>query len=125
MRYGLWCILFLLVSPCRGYAQKAYELVRYTGKLQGKIVRLDLGNGYIGASKVSLIINPKQKPQIFLPESGVPDAPFILRSTQKGINDYFILDKMQDAFEELPAVINGKYLFNKKVLPVKFYLINK
>lgn len=122
MRYKVLCSLFLIIFTCRAFAQKAYEIVRYTGKLQGKTIRLDLGNGYIGASKISFFISPNQKPQVYLPESGVADAPFILRNTQATARDYFILNKMQDAFEELPPVINGLYLLDKKSVAVKFYI---
>lgn len=123
MKAWLAGAMLLLVFPCRGFAQKAFEWAHYTGKLQGKVVKLDIGNGYIGASKINFFINPQQKPQVFLPESGMPDAPFILRNIKKGAKDYFVLDKMQDAFTELPAIINGKYLFGRKAVIVKFYLV--
>lgn len=115
-------ILFLLMLPCRGFAQKAYELARYAGKLQGKVVKLDVGNGYIGASQIRFYVTDG-KPLVFLPESGVPNHPFILRNTINASKDYFALDKMQEAFEVLPAIITGKYLFDKRVVAVQFYLV--
>ena len=118
-------ILLLVVLPFCGFAQKAYETEQYTGKLNGRIMRLALANGYIAASTISLFNTSKNKPVLFIPDMGTADdqSRLTFHSTLKNRQDHFMLNNMLDAYEQLPAYISGKYYLNKQVITVKFRLV--
>lgn len=105
-------------SPTVGFAQKAYETVYYKGKVNGMSIRLSYADGYLAASKITL--TPKnKKAKSFIPEKGVTQANGQLKFLHY-INPlqpalaYFILYRLKDSAEALPAEISGKYNDNKK-----------
>jgi hypothetical protein len=103
---------------------KAYEVVNYQCNLSGRTVKFMLANGYIGASAIK-IIRAKMKPLRFVPAAAVADEQNSLKfvSARQDNPDYFILENMQDGYEELPALINGKYHSRSKTTPVKLWLL--
>lgn len=100
---------------------KAYETIYYQGKANGRLVKLMLANGYIGASTLKLTVPGKKKPMVFDPDAGVADEHNRLKFVIADQNDreYFILDNMQEAYEETPTVITGIYYFTGKKIAVK------
>jgi hypothetical protein len=125
MQHKALFILLLLTLPFCSFAQKAYETEQYTGKLNGKTIRLALANGYIGASKILLFNTGKSKPVSFIPDMDTADdqSRITFHSTFRHRQDYFMLNNMQGAYEQLPAYISGKYYLNKQVITVKFHLV--
>lgn len=119
MKCCLFCLMLML--PFCASAQKAYDAVLYKGTLQGKTIQLYLGNGYVAASKIT-ISAPKQKPVLFLPESGIANEKFMLRNTQSQAKDLFTLYHIQESYYKAPGIISGTYQSRKKSVPVKFYL---
>jgi hypothetical protein len=104
-----------------GYGQKAYEAVYYKGRLGDKIIRFVLGNGYIGASELKLYL--QKKPILFYPEMGVPDQKKQIRfeAFRTGRKDYFILDHMEDVYEQSPSSISGTYCSGGKIRKIQLY----
>jgi hypothetical protein len=100
---------------------KAYEPIYYKGKADGRPVKLMLANAYIDASTLEITVPGKNKPRVFEPETGVADEHNRLKFVAADQNDreYFILDNMQEAYEETPKVITGIYYLKGKKIPVK------
>lgn len=117
-------LLLIALLPVTGFAQKAYESALYSTKLQGKLIRLTLANGYIGASKIRL--SGPAKTSSFLPDSSVADKDnrLVFRAAASDSAAYFILSNMQEVYEQLPATINGQYYSGEKRINIKFHLIN-
>jgi hypothetical protein len=127
-KFSLTISMLLCLASLRMFGQgvpKAYEAVNYRGKVNGSLVRLMLANGYIGASSVKLLLPGKAKPLVFEPDAGVADADNRLKFApiNQAYSQYFILDHMQDAYEEIPAFITGNYFFNGEKVTVKFWLM--
>lgn len=126
-KLSLTILMLLCLISMQTLAQgvpKAYEAVYYRGKVNGSLVRLMLASGYIGASSVKLSLPGKAKPQVFEPEAGVADDNNRLKFVPVNqTHPYFILDHMQDAYEEIPAAIQGIYYFNGKKVTVKLWLM--
>lgn len=125
MKYKLLFILLLGVLPATTYGQKAFEFEHYRGRLQGKTVKLNLANGYIGATEISFAGQSGKHPAKFQPESGVAGQQFILRNTDDKHTDYFALSNIQEVYEKLPPYINGKYYTGKQIIRLKFYRVKQ
>jgi hypothetical protein len=123
MKLKLLVIALLGLLPITVRAQKAFEFEYYKGTLQGKSVKLNLANGYIGATEIYFAGQPGKHPIKYQPESGVADSPFILRCTDNKRADYFALSNVQEAYEKLPAYISAKYYNGKQVIMLKFYRV--
>lgn len=126
-RYFVFFMLILsasLLAHTQG-VPKAYEVRNYQGKVNGKQVRFSLADGYIGASFLKMYLPGEIKPLIFEPDAGVADANKRLKfiSVIQGRPDYFILDNMQEAYDETPTYIAGSYFFNNKKIAVKFWVV--
>lgn len=106
---------------------KAYEAINYQGKANGKLVKLMLANGYIGASTLKLSVPGKTRLISFEPDAGVANEHNRLKFINASQNDleYFILDNMQEAYEEIPVLITGIYFLKGNKIPVKFRLVKK
>lgn len=104
---------------------KAYETTTYQGKVNGRLVSFNLANGYIGASSLKMYLPGKTKPLVFEPDGGVADGHSRLKfvAVNRSIIDYFILNNMQEAYDEMPAFIDGGYFLNNKKVTVKFGLV--
>lgn len=104
---------------------KAYEAINYHGKTNGRLVKFILANGYIGASTLKLSVPRQTKSISFEPETGVPDEHNQLKFIAASPNDqeYFILNNMQETYEETPRSVSGIYFLNGKKVPVKFDLV--
>ncbi|MEO6523502.1 MAG: hypothetical protein ABIN91_17595 [Mucilaginibacter sp.] len=113
-------VLLLACLPLGAIAQKAYETELYTSTLKGKKVKLSLANGYAGASVISWYTHGKNKPILFIPESGVPNEDYVFRPEKERDPGYFILKNIQEAYNHLPRYIKGYYLSGKFSLPLKF-----
>lgn len=123
MRYRPLLILLLIALPFCGFAQKAYNLERYTGKLNGKTITLELADGFIGGSAIKIPRRSDQSPVTYYANSGMPEAnnTMLFQSKYLQKKDHFILENMQEVYKDIPDYINGKYYFNKKAVAVKFY----
>jgi len=116
-------LILMVMLPLLSMAQKAYETVSYKGELNRQKIRLNLANGYIGASAIIIRFNSKSIQ--FTPEMGSANADGRLRfnrlkNSDHPSTDYFILDNMADAYETLPLVIKGQYYHNGKKINIKF-----
>ncbi|WP_143014216.1 hypothetical protein [Mucilaginibacter pineti] len=125
MRYTPLFILLLTALPFFCFAQKAYELECYSGKLNGKTIRLDLANGFIGATQIVIPRKSGLAPVIYYANSGTPETnnTMLFQSKYLQKKDYFILDNMKEAYEDLPRFITGKYYFRKQLIKVKFLFL--
>ncbi len=122
------CLMLILSAPLLAHAQgvpKAYEAINYQGKVNSKQVRFSLAEGYISASSLKMYLPGKIRPLVFEPDAGVADANNRLKfiPVPQGRPDYFILDNMQEAYDEIPAYIAGSYFFNNKKIAVKFWVV--
>ncbi|MGZ3874022.1 MAG: hypothetical protein ACXVJD_13965 [Mucilaginibacter sp.] len=121
-------LLMLCFISLKGLAQgvpKAYEAINYYGKANGRPVKFVLADGYIGASSIKMYIKTQNKPVFFEPDAGTADEQGRLKfvAGNPGNFGYFVLDNMQGAYDDTPAVITGIYIFNGKKVPVKFGLV--
>ena len=117
-------LIFLCAFSLQTLAQgmpKAYNAINYQGKINGRLVKFILADGYIGASFIKMGLPGQKKPLVFEPEADVADVQNRLKFIAMGKNNsnYFILDNMQDAYEETPAYITGVFF-----LTAKKYLLN-
>jgi len=114
--------IFIPIYTIAQGVPKAYEPVRYSGKVNGQAARFILANGYIGASFLKLHIPGHHKTVVFEPDKGVGDEKNRLKFVTylKGRFDYFVMDNMQDSYDENPGYFRGKYYLNHQVFPVKF-----
>lgn len=111
--------IVLLLLPLFSIAQKAYEVVVYRGVVNTQTVRLELADGYLAASKISI---KGTKNIIFIPESGslTEDGRLKFVSEHKHSTAYFIIDNLSENYERLPIVINGIYCDKDKKIKVRF-----
>ena len=121
MRQFIFGLCFLL--PISSFSQKAYVAVCYSGKTQNIQVKFTLANGYIGACEIKTTDNTSKKTSKFLPSTGTADdnkkMKFDHSSTSgKTFTDYFILNGMEDSYDNAPAKITGQYFFNGKAFAI-------
>lgn len=76
-------------------------------------------------SKFDKIVPAQKKSLGFEPESGVADALHRLKfvTADPGNAGFFMLDNMQEAYEETPAFIAGSYFLKSKKIAVKLALV--
>jgi hypothetical protein len=122
-RHLLLFALFYCV-PSAIFAQgvpKAFAPIYYQGKVYGNSIRFKLADGYIGASIIRMKLNKKGHALIFQPESGTADEHNQLKFLPfpKSNSGYFILDNMQEAYEDTPLHIKGYYFFHDKKILLK------
>jgi len=113
-------LLIGMLSPAFAYAQKAYEAVKYTGKVQNMVVRFTLADGYLGACEVKLTDGKTHKTISFLPENGSADENKNLtfyRRNGSPKTDRFVISGMEELFETPPAKIKGIYYTKGKGSP--------
>jgi hypothetical protein len=121
----MMAILCLSVPLFAQGVPKAYEAIKYQGKLNGSTVKFSLANGYIGASSLSLFMPGKLKPLMFQPDAGVADEHNRLKfvpGAQNG-SGYFIMDNMQETYDNSPVFISGKYYLKGKMITVKLWQV--
>lgn len=121
--------IFYLI-PLQTLAQgvpKAYESVTYRASMKGRPLTLVLANGYIAASSIKMLPNTAGRVIVFEPDAGTEDQNNRLKfiPIPTGRQDYFIMDNMQSAYEEIPAYLAGKYYLDHQIIPVKFQLVKK
>ncbi|WP_118975196.1 hypothetical protein [Taibaiella koreensis] len=120
-RYLIAAAAFIFSLPT--FAQKAYEAVYYRGKTQNIGVRFTLGAGYLPACEIETTDLKTHKTSTFLPEIGVPDEKkqmkfYHFSASQKAFSDYFIIDGIEEGYDEVPAKLYGRYYFNGKAYPL-------
>lgn len=120
--HKIFILTLLIISPIISFAQKAYEMVEYNGTVNGMLIKLSLADGYLPASKITLIPKNK-KASIFNPENGVADNNGKLKfipytAPLKYAKPYFLLLGLQDSFSVIPISISGKYYDGKKQYPI-------
>jgi hypothetical protein len=115
LRYSF---LLLIFSPAFGYAQKAYDVVKYTGKVQNMVVHFTLADGYLAACNIRVQNTSTHKQTLFLPESGEADENKILKfyNTAQSTS-YFAVNGLLAAFNEPPAKLSAFYYSNGKAHP--------
>jgi hypothetical protein len=111
-----------IITPIISFAQKAYETANYKGKVNGMVVKLSLADGYLAASKITLIAK-HEKAKIFTPESGDADTKNQLKflnyiNPLKPVKAYFTLSNVEDNFSTTPTRILGKYNDGKREYPI-------
>lgn len=122
-------LTLFMISPIISFAQKAYEMVEYNSTVNGMVVKLSLADGYLVASKITLISKNK-KASIFNPENGVADNNGKLKfipytAPLKPTKAHFILSGLQDSFSIIPLTISGKYNDGNKQYSLIFKKKNK
>lgn len=114
------CKIFILVlftiSPIISFAQKAYEIVDYTGTANEMMVKLSLADGYLAASKITLTSN---KSIIFYPENGFNNDDKQIKFTQKSNlkeieKVYFILLNPKNEVDQIPTQLSCRFWDGKK-----------
>ena len=124
--YSLLAMLCLI--SLQAFSQgvpKAYESIYYQGKVNRHIVKFLLANGYIGVSALKIYLAAKTRPLVFEPDASVADERNQLKFVPvlAGSPGYFILNNMQEAYDETPACVTGNYFLNNKITPVKLRLL--
>jgi len=114
--------LILILFASTTFAQKAYDVEYYNGKMKNLNIRFSLANGYISACEVK-IINPKTKLfSTFHAESGAENPDFKMKFLptvkNKMNNIYLILYGIKDGYEVLPKEIHGIYYKNLKAYKI-------
>lgn len=122
-------LTLFMISPITSFAQKAYEMVEYNSTVNGMVVKLSLADGYLVASKITLISKNK-KASIFNPENGVADNNGKLKfipytAPLKPAKPYFFLSGLRDSFGVIPLTISGKYYDGNKQYSLIFKKKNK
>jgi hypothetical protein len=124
MRYfsTLMFIAAITFKASSAYAQqaKAYENVTYTAKSGSAVFNLHYADGYLAASKI-VLQKPKQKVQVFLPQSGVPEAhgDLIFQGQNKVDEARVILHRIGDAAEPSKS-IGATYHLNGRAIGLQF-----
>lgn len=118
-----------MISAIISFAQKAYETVEYTGTANGMMVKLSLADGYLVASKITLITK-NNNAKIFIAKNGVADTSGRLKfihytAPLKPSKPYFLLSGLQDSFNLVPLTISGKYYDGKNQYPIILKKKNK
>ncbi|KQM74915.1 hypothetical protein ASE74_02730 [Pedobacter sp. Leaf216] len=111
----------LIVSPAYVFAQKAFEYEYYVGKTKDMTIKLSLADGYIAASEIRTVGFKSKKTSLFLTETGYEQAGLKMKfyhdsASQKEFPDYFIVDNIRDAYEQLPKEMHGEYYFKNEVI---------
>ena len=119
MKTKIAFLSFFLFISSFGFAQKAYETFYYSGKVQNITVLFSLADGYMGANQIKTTDNTSKKISQFLPASGAPTSNLKMKfyhysKSGKKFTDYFILEGIDESYNELPEKIIGKYYFNNK-----------
>lgn len=120
MKKQLFFLAFVvLLGLSSVQAQKAYDQVFYTGKTQNITLLLTFAHGYMGASEIKTTDQKTKKTSKFLPASDSPDATGNIRFDHisvsgKKMNDYIVVNGLDDAVSAVPTSVNGYYFFNGK-----------
>ncbi len=114
-------------------AQKAYENVSYSAKINGSVALLTYADGYIGASYIMMKNgrrNLRFEPVENLPESTGSLSLFIKRSKASSTkssshsSDHYFILKNVDVEYEAPDVIKAVYIKEKAKQLVQFRRLN-
>ena len=120
MKHLRFLVLACMLSPAFAYAQKAYDVVKYTGKVQALNINFTLANGYPGGCDIKTTEAKTHKTSSFLPENGYADEnkklTFYKRNGASKTN-YFVISGMEELFETPPANVKGVYYLNDKAYP--------
>jgi len=127
----LRCFLLLMLvlnTPLFIYAQgvpKAFEAYDYAGAVDGRLVRFNLADGYIGASYIQLFLTAGKKPLKFEPDAGTPNENNQLKFIPfpESRSGYFLLHNVQAVYDNLPSRITGYYFLKNKKTRVRLVLI--
>lgn len=101
-------------------AQKAYKAVQYKASFDAHKFQLILGDGYLAASKIKMWADGK--PAVFYPDTGMPDDKDQLIFHAKEHDDYFILNDMEEHYDDAPKIVVGRYWTDKRWRIIKFVL---
>jgi len=114
--HKIFILTLFIISPIIGFAQKAYETVNYKGIIKGKTVKLSLADGYLSASKITLV---SKKSIIFYPKNGFNNDDKQIKFTPitnlKEIeNVYFILLNPKNELDQIPTQIYSRFWDGQK-----------
>lgn len=120
MKQLKFLFLVCMLSPAFAYAQKAYEAVKYTGKVQNMVLHFTLADGYLGACEIKATDNKTHKTSSFMPEYGYADDNKNLafyRQNESSKTNHFVISGMEELFETPPVKIKGVYYIKEKAYP--------
>jgi hypothetical protein len=112
--------VLLMLSPAFSYAQKAFEAINYTGKVQGLKLKFILADGYLGACQINATNIKTHKKTHFSPEMGSADEHKNLtfyKGNGTSKTEYFVISGMEELFETPPEKIKGIYYLKEKPYP--------
>jgi len=113
-------LLACMLSPAFAYAQKAFDAVKYTGKVQNMVLHFTLADGYLGACEIKATDGKTHKTRSFMPENGYADDNknlIFYKRNEESKTDSFVISGMEELFETPPAKIKGVYYTNGKAYP--------
>ena len=113
-------LLVCMLSPAFAYAQKAFDAVKYTGKVQNMVLHFTLADGYLGACEIKATDGKTHKTRSFMPENGYADDNknlIFYKRNEESKTDSFVISGMEELFETPPAKIKGVYYTNGKAYP--------
>lgn len=99
---------------------KAYETIHYAAKAGALMFKLDYADGYLAASKIN-ITQGKQKPQVLVCESAVPESNGDLRFISDGADKQPVVI-LADISEEViaPKTLRATYIADGQKIPLQF-----
>lgn len=99
---------------------KAYQNEYYRATLSGHRVTFILADGYISYSKIKFY--PGKKPVVFEAASAVADTNGQLKfmTYRAGRRDYFVIDSLEEGYDNPPRYFAGRYFANGKSTLIKF-----
>jgi hypothetical protein len=107
-------VLILIALPLFSLSQKAYDAIYYRDTMQDIAVKFTLANGYIRACELITRNIKTKKSSKFLPEKGVSNDSGKIKfyhysPSEKTSPDYFILEDIEEYYDNVPEKIYGKY----------------
>ncbi|WP_184541748.1 hypothetical protein [Mucilaginibacter sp. FT3.2] len=111
-------LTLLAILPFLAFKSEAFNNGSYTGRLNGRIIRLKLVNSFAGGSEIQM------GNVTYYANSGHASADNHMMFQSKYIQniEYFVLNNIQDTYTTFPDVITGKYYRGRRGVIVKFKL---
>lgn len=111
--------MLAVIAPAFAYSQKAYEAVKYHGSVNNLNLSFTLANGYLAGCKIITTDNKTHKTSQFLPENGYTEDDKSLKFYHKSVStknltDYYIMQGMEELFDDAPSKLQGTYHANGK-----------
>ena len=119
--YLLSFVIVAIAFPVMCFAQKAYVTTKYQGISNKLTVTLNVADGYFSGNEIKLYNKASRNTSRFLPEKdGVdetkPTKFYHFSPTGKKFTDYFLVDSLQENYEEMPKQFIAKYFIRSNSL---------